>query len=133
VVDAVEQGAPLLPELDDWARARPVAAVRLASAAVAVGAANGGRQARAIEAVATTLRERAAVHHEAVGLATQARASALLMTVTPIVFAIVASIVDPPLGHVLLHTPLGLGCLAIGLALDGAAAAWMAQITGGHS
>jgi tight adherence protein B len=130
LVEAVDRGGFFLDELTRWAERRPLPSVRLATAALAVGATTGGRQARAVESVGITLRERSAVRREAIGLATQSRASALVMAITPIVFAVAASTLDPPVGHVLAHTPLGIGCLAGGLVLEAVAALWMSRITG---
>jgi len=130
LVDSVEQGGALAEELRRWSARQPRPAVHLASAALAVGARTGGRQGRALDAVAETLRDRAAVRREAVALATQARASALVMAVIPLVFAVAAAVLDPRVGHVLVHTPLGIGCLLGGLALDGVAGLWMNRITG---
>lgn len=130
VVAAVERGGGLADELDQWAARHPVPGVRLAVTALALGAETGGPQARAVDAVAATLRDREAVCHEAHALASQARASAAVMGVTPILFAVIATALDPRVAHVLLATPLGLTCLVTGLALDAVAGLWMARITG---
>lgn len=130
VVAAVDRGGGLADELDRWAQRRPVPGVRLAVTALALGAETGGPQARAVDAVAATLRDREAVRHEAHALASQARASAAVMGVTPILFAVIATALDPRVAHVLLATPLGLTCLVTGLTLDAVAGLWMARITG---
>ncbi len=129
-VTAVDRGGGLADELDRWAVRRPVTGVRLTVAALALGAETGGPQARAIDAVAATLRDREAVRHEAHALASQARASAAVMGVTPVLFAVIATALDRRVAHVLLATPLGIGCLVTGLALDAVAGLWMARITG---
>lgn len=130
VVAAVEQGAMLITELEAWAERRPRPAVALVVAALTLGVATGGPQARALDAVAATLRDRAAVRREATALAAQARASAAVMGFTPLVFAGLAVATDPRVGHVLVATPAGLACLAGGMALDAVAALWMLRITG---
>lgn len=129
VVAAVERGGVLTDELDRWAQRRPRPAVALAVAALTLGVATGGPQARALDAVAATLRDRDAVRREATALAAQARASAAVMGFTPLVFAVVAGAADPRVAHVLLATPAGLACLASGIGLDAVAALWMLRIT----
>ena len=129
LVESVARGGSFDAGLDRWTHDRPLPAVKLAAAALAVGLSTGGRQARSVELVGATLRERMAVRSEAVALATQARSSAAVMAVIPLVFAAVAATLEPRVGHVLLATPLGLSCLVVGLGLDGAAALWMGRIT----
>lgn len=130
VVACTERGSPLAAELDRWVERRPIPGLRLTVAALALGAHTGGPQARALDAVATTLRDREAVRREVTALASQARASALVMTVIPVGFAALASLLDPRVAHVLTATPIGLACLGAGLVLDAAAGVWMARITG---
>ena len=97
-------------------------------AALALGAVSGGPHARAVDGLAGTLRERSRLEGEVGVLAAQARASALVITVAPLAFALLAAATDPSAADFLVRSPAGLACLAGGLALDGAAAAWMAQI-----
>lgn len=130
LVIAAGQGSPLDVELERWERRRPLPGVHLVVAALALGFHTGGPQARSLDAVAFTLRDREAVRREAVALSSQARASAAVMVVMPVAFAGVAAAVDPRVAQVILTTPLGLACLAGGLLLDTVAALWMARITG---
>jgi tight adherence protein B len=88
----------------------------------------GGAPARAVDGVASTLRERAEVDREMRALATQARASAVVITVAPLAFATLGVVGDERTAHFLLRTPAGLGCLAAGVALDAVGAWWMARI-----
>ena len=124
-----DRGVAVVEALESWSERRPLPGVRLAVAALALGAETGGAQARAIDGVAATLRQRLAVAAEARALATQARASAAVIAVAPLVFCVLASIADPRLGEFLLRTPLGLLILAGGLVLDGVGALWMARLT----
>lgn len=125
--DAAEAG--LAPALDRWATERPLAGVRLAAAALALAAEIGGGGARALDGVALTLRQRQAAAGEVRALATQARLSAVVLTVAPLAFAALAAAGDPHTASVLLRSPAGQVCLAIGLSLDAVGAAWMARIT----
>jgi tight adherence protein B len=119
----------LVASLDRWATERPLPGVRLAAAALALTAEVGGSGARALDGLAVTLRQRQAVAGEVRALATQARLSALVLTVAPVAFAALAVAGDPRTAAVLLRSPVGQVCLALGLALDAAGAAWMARIT----
>ena len=84
--------------------------VRLAVAAVCLGAEAGGPQARAIDGVAATLRQRLAVAAEARALAAQARVSALVIALSPLVFCALASSTDPHRARFLFHTAPASSC-----------------------
>ena len=103
--------------------------VRLVAAALTIGAGSGGEVARAVDGVAVTLRERHEVLAEARALATQARASAAVLATAPLVFALLVATVEPDAIAFLFTTPLGVGCLVLGLGLDVAGWLWMARIT----
>jgi tight adherence protein B len=125
----VAAGRPLVDALDGWAARLPRPAVRLAVAALSLGAEAGGATARALDGVAATLRANEAVAAEARALASQARLSALVIAVAPVAFLLLAAGADPRTLDFLLRTPVGLACLAAGLALDGLAAVWMHRVT----
>jgi len=121
----VRNGAPLVGTLDGWAAANdPVRAV--AGAALALGAELGGARAAALDAAAAGLRDRAALTGEIRALTAQARASAAVMVVAPLGFALVSWLTGGAQGFA---TPLGLACVAAGVALDAVGAAWMAAWT----
>jgi tight adherence protein B len=126
---AVGLGVPLVDALEAWGARRSLPGVRLAVAALALGAETGGAQARAVDGVAATVRGRLALEAEVRALSSQARASALVLVVAPLVFCAAAVATDPGTAEFLLRTPLGLGCVAAGLTLDGVAGVWMARIT----
>lgn len=124
----VGHGAPLVAALEHLAERRPLPAIRLAVAALAVGAETGGAQAQAVDGVATTVRERLAVAAEARALASQARMSALVIGLAPLGFGVFAASTDPRTAQFLLHTSAGLLLLAAGLALDGIGWLWMQRL-----
>lgn len=115
--------------LEAWARRRPLPGVRLAVAALCLGAETGGAQARAVDGVAATLRQRLGTAAEARALASQARASAAVIAVAPLVFCALASATDPRVGAFLVRSGAGLAVLAVGLTLDVVGALWMARLT----
>lgn len=129
LADALDHGAAMDDALANWASAPGASAeVRLAAAALQLGARAGGEVARAVDAVAATLRERREVRGEAIALATQARLSAGLLVVAPLAFAGLISTIEPGAVRFLLGTPIGLACLAGGVGLDTVGGLWMQRI-----
>jgi len=107
---------------------RPEPGVRLAVAAVLLGAEAGGAHARALDGVAASVRAQLGVAGEVRALGSQARLSGLVIALAPLGFAGLAVGTDRTSATFLLRTPLGLGCLMLGLALDGAGAWWMHRL-----
>jgi tight adherence protein B len=128
LVRTSERGIPLREVIDDWSTARPLPGVRLAAAALTMGLDSGAGLARTLDGVAATLHERAAIEREVRVLAAQARYSAGVLILAPVAFLGLVAAFDPGTVDFLIGTPLGLGCLAAGLALNGAGAWWMARI-----
>jgi tight adherence protein B len=129
VVRAAEHGIPLRQAVERWADQRPLPGVRLAAAAVILGLDAGSGLARSLDGVASTLYERAALEREVRALSTQARYSAGVLAVAPLLFLGLVGGLEPAALTFLFTTPAGLGCLTVGLALDVAAGWWMASIT----
>ncbi|HEX3622867.1 MAG TPA: type II secretion system F family protein [Acidimicrobiales bacterium] len=122
------QGASLVTALEGIAARRPLPGVRLGVAALCLGAETGGAQARAVDGVAATVRERLAVAAELRALSSQARISALVIGLAPVGFGGFAAATDPRTSQFLLHTPAGLGLLSAGLTLDGLGWLWMQRL-----
>ena len=131
VVDRLRSGDDLVRACAAWAIERASPGAELLATAVSVGSVVGGVHARTIDAVAATLRERQAMDAELATQALQARLSALVMTVAPIVFCGFLVLSDPRASHFLLRTPMGIVCAMVGIALDTVAALWMARIAQG--
>jgi len=131
-VGAVLAGGGRLDEaLRPWWAQRHRTAAGLVTGALAVGAASGGLRAAVVDDLALMLRQRDRARREAVALAGQAQASAVVMMVAPIVVAVVLAAGDGAVRAFLLDSQLGLACLVMGLSLDVLAAAWMVRITVG--
>ena len=128
IVARTARGSTLVEALESWPARRPWPPVRLAVAALCLGVETGGAQARAIDGVAATLRDQAAVAGEVRALTSQVRASAAVISLAPLGFGAVAAVADPRSAAFLLRTPVGLACLATGLVLDAVAALWMARL-----
>jgi len=127
-VTAAERGVPLVEVIDDWTATVPGEGVRLAAAALALSAELGGAAARSLDGVAATLRDRNGLRREVRALSSQARASAIVIGVAPIAFAVVAGSLDRRTIDFLLHTPAGIACLVFGVVLDGLGALWMHKL-----
>ena len=118
----------LVEALEGLAARRPGPGVRLAVAALCLGIDTGGAQARAVDGVAATIRERLAVEAEVRALSSQARMSALVIGLAPLGFGVFAAATDPRTSDFLLRTPGGLVLLVAGLLLDGAGWLWMQRL-----
>jgi tight adherence protein B len=122
------QGASLVAALEAVAVRRPLAGVRLGVAALCLGAETGGAQARAVDGVAATVRERLAVAAELRALSSQARISALVIGLAPVGFGAFAATTDPRTAQFIFHTPAGLVLLVGGLILDTLGWLWMQRL-----
>ena len=122
------QGASLVAALEAIAARRPLPGVRLGVAALCLGAETGGAQARAVDGVAATVRERLAVAAELRALSSQARISALVIGLAPVGFGAFAAATDPRTAQFMLHTPAGLALLVCGLILDALGWLWMQRL-----
>jgi tight adherence protein B len=129
VARQVDHGATLVAALEALAERQPGPGVRLTVAALCLGVETGGAQARAVDGVAATLRDRLAVAAEVKALASQARISALVIGLAPLAFGAFAMTTDPRTAQFLFHTPLGLALLAVGCTLDGLGWLWMQRLT----
>ena len=129
VAEALRHGAPLEGVLERWGSSPGASAdVRLVAAALDLSRQAGGATSRAVDRVAATLRERRELQAEARTLATQARASAGVLAVAPLVFTVLVATIDPGAVTVLVTTALGAVCLILGLTLEAVGALWMARI-----
>jgi len=128
VAAAADRGTPLVAALEAWGERRPRPGVRLAVAALCLGAETGGAQARAVDGVAATLRERLAVAGEVRALTSQTRASMLVIAAAPVAFCAFASATDPRTSTFLFRSPFGLTCLVAGISLDVVGGLWMRRL-----
>jgi tight adherence protein B len=126
-------GSDLAAALERWSVARPLPGVQLAVSALCLGIEAGGAQARAVDGVAATLRQRHGVAAEARALGAQARMSALVIALAPVVFCALTSTTDARTAHFLLRTTTGQLLLVTGVALDVVGALWMNRLTEIHA
>lgn len=128
LVAALAHGVPLRVALVEWAGPDPSPARHLAATALVVAAETGGASAGVIDGVAETLRDRVALEREVAALSSQARASAALLVVAPVVVALLAASADPRIAAFLFASPAGWACIVVGVVLDAVGAAWMRAI-----
>lgn len=123
LVRRVGSGAAVQAAIDDWVAEDPDPSVRLLADALAISAATGGSHLRAVDAVIDAVRDRASLQREVRALASQAQASAVVLVVLPVAFAVVIALVDERVRAFYVGSPLGPVCVLAGLALD-ALGAW---------
>ncbi len=99
---------------------------------VAVAERVGGLRASAVEAVADLASERRALAQETSAQASQAKASATVMTIAPLIFSAQMVLRDPVASEVLLRTPIGWVLITVGLSFDAAAWLWIRRATVGR-
>lgn len=131
VAARVDHGVSLRDALDELVARHPVAPVRLAAAALLVGADTGAAPGRAVDGVAATIRDHLALEREAAAQATQARTSAAVLVLAPLGFTVFAVLADPRVATFLFRTPVGLLCVALGGGLDALGAWWMSRLVRG--
>lgn len=126
---ARHRGSPVQTVLDAWAAQQPNPGPELVADALALAGSSGGSQVRALQGVGETLREHRALDREVRALGSQAQASATVLVVTPVIFAVLVGVVDRDIGRFMVATPAGWVCLTAGLLLDLAGGWWMRRLT----
>ena len=130
------RGEPLAEAIALWhdevARALPSNVLDDLVHVVAVSERVGGLRASAVEAVAELASERRALAQETAAQASQAKASATVMTIAPLVFSAQMVLRDPVASRLLLHTPVGWVLISTGLSFDVAAWLWIRRAAGGR-
>ncbi|MEX0767690.1 MAG: type II secretion system F family protein [Microthrixaceae bacterium] len=124
VAASVRRGGSLDAALDLWQQSRRGTSVDLLVTACRFGYAEGGNLAAALDGAAVSILDRIEVADEARALASQARSSAAVLVVLPLLGAAVFSVLDPAVAATLFTTAAGWVCLVVGLTLD-ALGAWV--------
>lgn len=124
----IESGVDCAKAVKKWEVAGNQSAVDLFAGSLAVGVAVGGVTPRTLDSVAQTIRDRLALVAEVSVQASQAKLSAIVMTLAPMLFSGLLVFTDERAANFLLATPVGLLCLAVGVGLDLVAGVWMARL-----
>lgn len=125
LITALQRGVSLEEAIAERWPERPGPAGPLVTAAVAVARPLGGVRAQGLDAVASTVREHAGLEAEKQVQAAQARVSAVVMTVAPLLFCAFLVLRDSDASAFLLRSPAGVACGALGVGLDLLAGTWM--------
>lgn len=125
VVRSPWRGELLSTALDEWAQREQSHTIRSFASGVALAIEQGGSMGTALEGVACSVRDRAAVAAERQALASQAQASMAVMVLLPPFVGIVIVGGDPAAQDFLLRSSAGNMCLLAGLTLDAAGAWWI--------
>ena len=123
-------GATLEQVLDRWTVERPIPGVRAAAGALAMVTTMGGSAATALDGLVESLRSDEAARQEAKALSAQARVSAIVVGAAPLAYLVFATATDPASSRVLVSTPVGQICLAVGLGMEVVAGLWMRALLG---
>ena len=126
----LEAGIPIVDALDNWRQTSASSSRDLAAVALTFAAHSGGSIATVLAGVAESLRERVALEREVRALSSQARASAVVMVVAPVVFALLGATADGRIASLLLTRPLGWACCVGGILLNTIGAVWMSRMIG---
>ncbi len=126
VASDLEAGAPVGTALERWRSRRPGTRVGLVVAAVDMATMAGGELSRLLGSLAEALRDEQAVADEARALATQARASAAVVALAPLAFAVLTS---PFRSTGFIGSGSGLLIVVVGLSLDAVGLWWMWRLT----
>jgi tight adherence protein B len=118
----VDRGVSLQRALAAWAAGTGDAGIALLVGACRVARGGGATGAAALDGVARSLQDRWDAEMETASLTAQARASTAVLLALPPLGAALFAVLDPDVARVLLHTPTGWACLAVGGSLDAAAA-----------
>jgi len=129
VLAGADHGRPLAESFADWARASSSPARHMVAAAMVIAHTLGGGAAHTFDALASSLRARAAAQREAEVMAAQARASALVIGVAPFAFAMVIAAVDPSVAGAVLRSSAGQLCLVGGVACEIAGLCWIRRLS----
>jgi Flp pilus assembly protein TadB len=124
----LERSASLAAALD---RADPVGGERVLVSALRACAAGGGAMSATVDRALVVLRERAAFARERTVHAAQARLSALVMTLVPIVFSAWSIAASPRIRAVYAHAPVAAALAVVGLLLNASGWLWMRRLTQG--
>jgi tight adherence protein B len=128
VVEDVAVGVPVADAVSAWAERDDSDDARLVSGALNLHRRSGGDLPVVLEQVATAVRERVAIGREVRALTAQARLSGLILGLLPIGFFAFLWVTSRQDIEGALGTPLGLGSVALGLLLEGAAFLWIRRL-----
>jgi len=132
VAAELDNGQSLQKAVAEWGAEDDLPNRKLTATALELASTSGGATARVLDGVAASLRDRVALEREVAALSSQSRASAVVLVVAPVVFAVAVAMVDHRILDVLIGRPIGWACVGLGLGLDALGAIWMSRLIGRH-
>lgn len=127
----LRSGESLGDSLRWWERRRPGPDMGIVVALAEVGTHLGGPLADTFDEVSVALRDRRTVEAESAALATQAKASAMLLSALPVGALAVVGLADPRVVDFLLRSGAGAACLVVGGVLEMVGIVWMNALVRG--
>jgi tight adherence protein B len=128
IVDNVGLGCRLDDALEQWATELGTDDARLVVGVMALHRRSGGDLPRVLDQVADTLRERSAAAREVRGLTAQARLSGAILGLLPIGFFAFLWLTSRRDIEGAFDSPIGVGAVVVGLALEGVAFLWIRSL-----
>jgi tight adherence protein B len=128
LVSALEIGVPLRDALSGWADRVGTDDARLIAAALELHRTTGGDLPEVLEQLTTAVRERFTAARELRAMTAQARLSGAILGMLPVGFFAFLWLTSRSEIQGALATPAGLGCVAVGLVLDGLAFLWIRRL-----
>ena len=129
VVGQLDAGATLTEALDQWAGGWSRPETDFAVAVIVLGAEGGAPVAARLDRAAEAMRFRRALHDEVRAMTAQTRASATVVALAPVAFALLVVAVEPDLVARLFATPVGVASLMVGSTLESVGVWWMRRLT----
>jgi Flp pilus assembly protein TadB len=124
------RAAGIADAVAEWSGALEGEAARAASASLLIGVALGALHPQYVASVSALLAQQRRSEEEAQSQSSQARLSAVVMALAPLLFFVGLVLTDPRASRLMLHTLLGTVILGVGLLFDAAAFMWMRRIVG---
>lgn len=128
MVQRLGQGAGLTAAVDWWVTRLDRSDAAVVAGVFHLGAETGTAVADALDRAASGIRARGELSDEVRALTAQSRASAVLVGLAPLAFAAVLAAAEPASLTFLFGSPLGIGCLLVGLVLDAVGFWWMHRL-----
>lgn len=128
LADRSDLGIPLGGSLERWARSRPGPDGRLVAGVLRLHQRMGGDSPAVLDQMVRTLRERRAAATEVRSLTAQARLSGAILGFLPVGFFLFLSATSRQDIAAAYHSPVGVGAIAAGSALQAAAYLWIRRL-----
>lgn len=124
----LDVGVPIGEALDRWRRSEDSSDVDLVVGALELHRRSGGDLPAVLDQVVATIRARVGVAREVRSLTAQARLSAWILGLLPVGFFAFLWVTARRDIEGAVHTPAGIACLVLGLALEGGAVLWIRSL-----